>query len=180
MMTANQANSSGDRDAQVREMRRQFLDKARPSAEKYLSDARYNWLRPLSRRRLLVVVSTSVILAHSVALWFSASAFLTLPLLAAGWVGYSLLKWAVRGMADLPDELIDERMREVRNRHYRLAYVTLSSTSVLVLLTMWIGADARRIGWQPESWHLEAVFWAFLFFSICLPSMYVAWSEPEV
>lgn len=104
----------------------------------------------------------------------------SLVLLGAGWMAYSLLKWAVRGMADLPEELIDERMNAVRNQRYRMAYAGLSSLAVVILLAMWIAADAGRIAWQPRAHHLEAVFWAFMFTAICLPSMLVAWTEPEL
>lgn len=176
MMTMNQT----DRGAQVRAVRRDLIDKARPSAERYLSDSRYDWLRPLARRRLLVVASLMVIAAHSAALALGASPLLSLPLLAGGWGAYSLLKWAVRGMADLPEELIDERMREVRDRQYRVAYTGLSAVMVVALLILWISADATRIAWRPEAHHLEALFWGFTLTAISLPSMAVAWSEPEV
>lgn len=83
-------------------------------------------------------------------------------------------------MADLPEELIDERMRAVRDRQYRVAYTGLSAVMVVVLLVLWIAADAARVAWRPEAHHLEALFWGFMLTAISLPSMAVAWSEPEV
>lgn len=165
---------------ETRELRREMVEKARPTAEQYLNDARYDWLRPLGRRRLLVVAAGAVIAALSLALWFDAPRVVSLILMAAGFGAYSLLKWSVRAMADLPEELIDERMNAVRNRQYRLAYSLLSSVTVVVLFSMWIATDASRIAWEPAARHLESLFWGFMFSSVCLPSMLVAWTEPEL
>jgi hypothetical protein len=163
-----------------RDVRQQMVEKTRPTAEKYLNDVRYDWLRPRGRRRALVLGATLVIAAHSVLLWTEAPRLVTLVLMAGGWVSYSLLKWAVRGMADLPEDLIDERMNAVRDRQYRVAYTFLSAGMAAVLVVMWMAADATRIAWQPQAHHLESVFWAFLFFAMCLPSMLVAWTEREL
>lgn len=80
MMTVNQS----ERDAAVRAMRQDMLEKARPSAERYLSDSRYDWLRPLARRRVLVLTSLVVIAVHSASLALDASRLISLPLLAGG------------------------------------------------------------------------------------------------
>ena len=166
------------RDTQ--ELRQQMVNKARPEADKYLTDSRYDWLRPLPRRRMLVVGAATIITVHSLVLWTNGPRLLSLVLLGGGWLAYSLLKWAVRGMADLPEELIDERMNAVRNRQYRMAYTVLSGGLVTVLVAMWMAADASRIAWQPQAHHLESLFWGVTFSAICLPSMLVAWTEPEV
>ncbi len=166
------------KDAQ--DVRQELVSKARPVADEYLTDSRYDWLRPLPRRRMLVVGAATIIAAHSLVLWTNGPRLLSLVLLGAGWLAYSLLKWAVRGMADLPEELIDERMNAVRNRQYRMAYTTLSGGITVVLVTMWMAADASRIAWQPQAHHLESLFWGVTLSAICLPSMLVAWTEPEV
>lgn len=165
---------------ETQDLRRQMIDKARPQAEKYLTDARYDWIRPLGRRRGLVTVAAAIIAAHSLLLWFEGPRLATLVLMLGGFLSYSLLKWAVRGMADLPEELIDERMNAVRDRQYRIAYTLLTGGTLAILLPMWMAADATRIAWQPQAHHLESLFWALLFSAICLPSMLVAWTEPEV
>lgn len=162
------------------ELRRQLVEKARPQAEKYLNDHRYAWLRPVGRRRALVVAAVAGIVIHGAVLWTGGPPLLALGLLGANWAAYALLKWTVRGMADLPDELIDERMQQVRNRQYRAAYIALSSLTALVLLLAWIAADASRVQWQPQARHLEAMFWCVLMLSIGLPSMLLAWTEPEI
>ena len=156
------------------------IEQARPQSERYLTDTKYDWLRPLSRRRALIGLSAAIVAAHSVLLWIDGPRLATLTLLGTGWLCYWLLRVAVRGMADLPEELIDERMSAVRNRAYRVAYAALSTATLTVLVGMWISADAARIAWQPQTHHLEALFWGFLFASVCLPSMLVAWTEREV
>jgi len=165
---------------ETQDLRRQMIDKARPQADKYLRDARYDWLRPLGRRRALVMTSAAIIAAHSLLLWVQGPRLVSLVLMVGGFVSYSLLKWAVRGMADLPEELIDERMNAVRDRQYRVAYTLLSGGMATILLVMWMAADAARVAWPPQAHHLESVFWALMFSAICLPSMLVAWTEPEV
>ena len=157
-----------------------MTDESRQAAERYLYDVRFDWLRPLGRRRLLVALAASVIAAHSVVLWFQGPRLLALILLGLGWLSYGLLRLAVRGMADLPEAVIDERMAAVRDRQYRFAYVALSSGTAVLLFAIWMGADASRVAWRPGAHHLEALLWTFVLPAACLPSMLVAWTEPEV
>ena len=83
-------------------------------------------------------------------------------------------------MADLPEAYVDERMRQVRDRHYRLAYITLAGLIAPVLLALYIAADARLVQWRPQPRHLHALFWVVQIVAMTLPSALVAWNEPEV
>ena len=71
-------------------------------------------------------------------------------------------------------------MRQVRNAHYRTAYVLLAGITVLALLGVYMAADARRVQFVLQSRHLHALFWGVQLLALMLPSMLVAWNEPEV
>jgi hypothetical protein len=106
-------------------------------------------------------------------LWWAVFAGLALA-------GYLALRRIVRGMADLPDRVIDERMAQVRNQTYRVAYLTLVSLTSLALLVVWIAADAARFDFQLAAPNLHAMFWGFLFLAAVLPSALLAWTESEL
>lgn len=59
------------------------------------------------------------------------------PAIGAVW----LVRRLVRLMADLPDNLVDERVRAVRNQRYVEAYRLLSAIIVTILFTL---APTRR------------------------------------
>lgn len=170
-----------DRSRAVRETRQEVLAKAATAAERELGDRRYDWVRSKMRRRLLValwLVVTMAFGAVTVATGGNPFAVLAMLVPTAG-VAY-VLRRAVRGMADLPEELIDERMVAVRNRAYWLAYTVLGAVVTLGLVAAWIASDATRIEWRPGPAEFQAAMWTMLSLTVGLPSAVIAWSEPEV
>ncbi|MGV3519527.1 hypothetical protein [Luteitalea sp.] len=148
-------------------------------ADALLRDRRLNWLRPRRRRRVLVGVALVSIAGVATACLIDR-AWLVAVSLASAWGAWWLLQRVVRGMADLPDAYVDERMRQVRNAHYRTAYALLSGVTVLPLLVLYMAADAGRVQFVPQSRHLLALFWGVQLLALTLPSILVAWNEPEV
>ncbi|NGP52745.1 hypothetical protein [Thioalkalivibrio sp. XN8] len=144
-----------------------------------LNDTRFDGWRAARRRRLLVVAAALAIALTVAAAWYGNN-LLFLPALALAGGAWWLLRQVVRGMADLPDEFVDERIRSVRNEHYLYAYRALSGLVALATLAMYLAADATRVGWQPGADQLHALFWGVLLLAGMLPSMLLAWSQREV
>lgn len=159
--------------------RRPPVDPVAVHADALLSDTRYDWLRPRGRRRALVAASLLWIAVVAAACLTDRSVLVVLTLAPAAGAWW-LLQRVVRGMADLPDAYVDERMRTVRNAHYRTAYTLISGLAVVVALGLYMLADASRVQFQPEARHLHALFWTIQLTALLLPSMLVAWNEPEV
>lgn len=148
-------------------------------AERLQRDTRLDAWRTPSRRRGLVLASLAALAGVSALAWFDRSVALLVAIAVA--VGlYVLLRRVVRGMADLPDAFVDERVRAMRNERYRTAYQLLSGAVMLLLLAGYMATDASRLTWQPEARHLHAAFWMVLGLSLALPSMLVAWGEREL
>ena len=105
---------------------------------KLLTDenSKFKWLRSQRNRRLLVVLNMLGIVLVSLGSYypvlktnlnlnaeteiviFSVTAIFVIFLVL---LSYSFLRVAVRGIADAPDELLDERQIQVRNTSYRYA-----------------------------------------------------------
>lgn len=162
--------SRPDQDARVRKL---F------AADRLQRDTRLDAWRTPGRRRALVLATLVVLVAVAALAWFDRSVALLVALAVAARL-YVQLRRVVRGMADLPDAFVDERVRAVRNERYRYAYQVLSALVMLLLLAGYMATDASRLAWQPEARHLHAAFWAVFGLSLALPSMLVAWSEREV
>ena len=154
-------------------------DRVAADAHRARTDTSLDALRSPGRRRLAALACLALILVAVAAAW-SDSAIWTVVALVPAWGGVWLVRRLVRLMADLPDELIDERVRAVRNERYLEAYRILSVVTIVVLLVGYIGTDAPRIGWALEARHVHAMFWLVLFLSLALPSILLAWSEREV
>lgn len=148
-------------------------------AERLQRDTRLDAWRSPGRRRALVVAMLAALAGVAALAWTDRPVALLVGLAVAAGL-YVLLRRVVRGMADLPDAFVDERVRVVRNERYRSAYQVLSAVAVVVLLAGYMATDASRLAWQPEARHLHAAFWSVLGLSLALPSMLMAWSEREL
>jgi len=92
--------------------------------------------------------------------------------------GYSLLRIAVRSIADAPDDLLDERQIAVRNTSFRYAYFILSYILMGLMVLMFFGPELQMF--QPEGNDGSYVVIAALFASASLPSMVMAWREKDI
>lgn len=161
-------------------LRRKLLAQA-DEARRSLDDERYDWVRPLGRRRALVVAGAALVLGYAVGV-FAGWPVLTLVALVAYIGVLFLLRMAVRAITDLPDELVDERMRQVRGEVYRHAYVgTMGLVSVGIAVFI-VNQITTKLGWTGtmtgEQMH-ELMFVIF-FFAMGLPSALYAWQEREI
>ena len=98
--------------------------------------------------------------------------------LFAALLGYLFLRISVRGIADAPDELLDERQIKVRNTSFRYAYYLMGYFVIGVFILMFFGPDLHLF--QPEGNDGSYLFISILFFFSSLPSMVLAWREQDI
>ena len=156
-------------------------------------NSKFKWLRSQRNRRVLVVLNMLGIVLVSLGSYYpvlktnlnlneetdlviySVSAlfavFITLG-------AYSFLRVAVRGIADAPDELLDERQIQIRNTSYRYAYLAMCYLVLALLLLMFFGPDLELF--QPEGNDGIYLAIAALFAFDAAPSMILAWRERDI
>lgn len=137
-----------------------------------MENTSYNWLRGRFARRCLVVLTF-------------ASAFLCLVgialdrdfVTAAGVIAYVtclfLGRRAVRLVADLPDECLDERLLTLRNEAYRGAYVAISALLSLSWLGVLIAYGFLEL--EVARAHVYAVVFTLFMVTFSLPTLSYAW-----
>jgi hypothetical protein len=91
---------------------------------------------------------------------------------------YSYLRIAVRGIADAPDELLDERQIQIRNTSYRYAYFAMGYILLGLLLLMFFGPELQMF--QPEGNDGSYLAIATMFAFTAAPSMILAWRERDI
>jgi hypothetical protein len=90
----------------------------------------------------------------------------------------SFLRVAVRGIADAPDELLDERQVQIRNTSFRYAYLAMGYIVLLLLLLMFFGPELQMF--QPEGNDGSYLAIATMFAFAAAPSMILAWRERDI
>lgn len=156
-------------------------------------NSKFKWLRSQRNRRVLVVLNmlgivlvslgsylptlkTNLVLTPGTELViFSVTAVLVI-LLTLG--AYSFLRVAVRGIADAPDELLDERQIQIRNTSFRYAYLAMGYIVIILLLLMFFGPELQMF--QPEGNDGSYLAIATLFAFAAAPSMILAWRERDI
>jgi hypothetical protein len=156
-------------------------------------NSRYKWLRSQRNRRILVLLmALGLFLISTGSYWPTIKTNLNLGpevgilvysitaifIIFAVVGGYSLLRIAVRSIADAPDELLDERQIAVRNTSFRYSYFILSYILMGLMVLMFFGPELQMF--QPEGNDGSYVVIAALFVSTSLPSMVMAWREKDI
>ena len=156
-------------------------------------NSKFAWLRSQRNRRILVVVEllgiamiamgsyyptikTNLNLTEDLDLVVFASAAALTVVLVLG--GYSFLRVAVRGIADAPDELLDERQIKIRNTSFRYAYLAIGYLLIAVLMLMFFGPELQLF--QAEGNDGSYLMVATLFAFATAPSMILAWREKDI
>jgi hypothetical protein len=160
-----------------------------------LSDenSKFKWLRSQKNRRVLVVFMTFGFLLISLGSYYSTlkislgigevpeilifSSIIVIVLLSV-LLGFSLLRVSVRGIADAPDELLDERQVFVRNSSFRYAYYIMGYAVLALMLLFLLGPELKlfQTTGNDASYLMIAVLFAFS----SLPSMVLAWREQDI
>lgn len=149
-------------------------------ARRGFADTKYNWLRPQRRRRLLVVLTA--------ALWGLYTGTLLVPLpfiriaaLLSFFVALIGLRVATRRVTELPDEVVDERMRSERGSVYRAAFIGtfgLLSAAWVAAIVLVLTSPDRGTTSITLSLAIDLLI-AFGFAMLALPSGIYAWVAPD-
>lgn len=156
-------------------------------------NSKFRWFRSQKNRRILVVLmalgfalvaagsywptlKTNLNLSDGTAVVvYSVSAiFVILTVL----LGYLLLRISVRGIADAPNELLDERQIKIRDTSFRYAYYALGYLVVALLILMIYAPELKLF--EPEGNDGSYLIISMLFASSSLPSMVLAWRERDI
>jgi hypothetical protein len=160
-----------------------------------LSDenSKFKFLRLQKNRRILVLFMTlGIILVAMGSYWptlkanlnIGSGAEVTVYSVTAIYVifavvgGYSFLRISVRGIADAPNELLDERQIKVRNDSFRYAYYFMGYLVLALLLLTNLGPELQLF--QTEGNEGSYIVIATLFAWTSLPSMVLAWREKDI
>ena len=156
-------------------------------------NSKFKWLRSQRNRRVLVVLNMLGIVLVSLGsnyptlktnlnlntetelVVFSVTALFVIFLTLGA---YSYLRIAVRGIADAPDELLDERQIQIRNTSYRYAYLAMGYIVLGLLLLMFFGPELQMF--QPEGNDGSYLAIATMFAFAAAPSMILAWRERDI
>ena len=156
-------------------------------------NSKFKWLRSQRNRRILVALNILGIVLVSLGSYYpilktnlnlkgeidlviySVSAIFVIFLTLGA---YSFLRIAVRGIADAPDELLDERQIQIRNTSYRYAYLAMGYIVLALLLLMFFGPELQLF--QPEGNDGSFVAIATMFAFSAAPSMILAWRERDI
>ena len=156
-------------------------------------NSRFSWLRRQRNRRVLVLFMATGIIVSAMGSYYSGLkeelrldgsaeiVWLTVAvlfLLFAVLVGYSLLRIAVRGIADAPTELLDERQVRVRDTSYRYANLISGYLLITLLLLYFFGPEISLFSDTDNDGSYLLI--ATLFAYASLPSMVIAWRERDI
>jgi multisubunit Na+/H+ antiporter MnhB subunit len=127
---------------------------------------------------LLIVAYAGITLAMTM-LWLTAGT----PGGVAGilaWIPVFLtLRIAVRTQADLPDAVLDERMRAARDRAYldafRLTAGVVFGAACVLFVAVAFRPQPATIAFQYDQ--ASAIFWALFSLIVGAPSLAMAWHE---
>ena len=156
-------------------------------------NSKYRWLRSQRNRRVLVVLTalgTGLVAAGSY--WPTLKSNLNLSdgtavviysvtaifVIFAVLLGYLFLRISVRGIADAPDELLDERQIKVRDTSFRYAYYAMGYLIAGLMILMLSGPELKLF--EPEGNDGSYVIIAVLFAFSSMPSMVLAWRERDI
>ena len=156
-------------------------------------NSKFSWLRRQRNRRLLVIIMAMGIILTALGSYYSGLKqelrldgtaeiiWLTvavLVMLFAVLIGYSLLRIAVRGIADAPTELLDERQLRIRDTSYRYAYMIAGFLTLTLLLLYFFGPEMSLFDDSANDG--SYLFIATMFAYASLPSMVIAWRERDI
>jgi hypothetical protein len=156
-------------------------------------NSNFKWLRSQRNRRVLVILEIVGLLLVSLASYYetikpnlslSPAVELGVSISLASLVivlvlgGYSLIRIAVRGIADAPDELLDERQIKIRNTSFRYAYLAMGYLVLALLLLIFFGPEVSLF--QAEGNDGSFLMIATLMAFASAPSMILAWRERDI
>ena len=155
--------------------------------------SKYRWLRPQRNRRILVLsMALGLVLVALGSYWPTLKTNMNLSdgseiviysitaicVIFAVLLGFMFLRISVRGIAEAPNELLDERQIKIRDTSFRYAYYCMSYIVLALLILMLFGPDIQMF--QPEGNDGSYLVISALFSFAALPSMVLAWRERDI
>lgn len=146
------------------------------NAERVLADTSYDRFRtPRALSALVIVfVVTTALMPVCWLAWGSLAGVASIfPCLAA----FLLMRVAVRSQADLPDDVLDERMRAERDSVYVGAFRLVAAVVFLAVNAAFIAVAFRNDGDATITFDYDsvsAVFWPLLALLLGAPSLVLA------
>jgi hypothetical protein len=152
--------------------------------ERIMADTTFQALRTRSARVALAVSMIALIVIIPAA-WIALGVIPGLVAVGVGVVVWWLLRMSVRLLADLPEEYLDERQTELRNRTYVDAYRWFGG---LVVLLASAGLAAFVVlGQDPDTWKVSlsynaimGLFWMLEAAALSIPSIVLALRDREL
>lgn len=152
-------------------------------ADRVLSETRFARLRTRRARLAIVTLELVLILATPV-VWLTVGSIAGLAVVVVAIGGLWVLRRSVRVIADLPDDVLDERQRRRRDSMYVEAYRWFAGVIVIAasagLVAFIVNADADDRWTVTLTWDLVmGGFWTIWLLTVAMPSMVVALHEPS-
>jgi len=156
-------------------------------------NSKYRWLRSQKNQRILVVfIAIGTVLVAAGSYWPTLKTNLNLSdgteavtysvtaifAIFAVLLSYLFLRISVRGIADAPDELLDERQIKIHDTSFRFAYYGLGYIVLALLLLMNVGPEVKMF--QPVGNDGSYLVISMVFLCASLPSMILAWRERDI
>lgn len=145
------------------------------NAERVLTDTTYDRLRSPKALVALVVAFVATVVAMPIC-WLAVGSTAGVVAIFPCLVVLVLLRIAVRSQADLPEVVLDERMRAERDRIYLGAFRLVSSVVFLAANAAFIAVGFRdrdaTITFDYSS--MSAVYWPLLALILGAPSLVLA------
>jgi hypothetical protein len=145
------------------------------NAERVLTDTAYDRFRTPRALLILVVAYVAATIAMPIC-WLAWGSFAGVASIFPCLAVFLLLRVAVRSQADLPDEVLDERMRAERDSVYVGAFRLVSSlvflASNVAFVAVAFGDGSETITFDYNS--VSAVYWALLSLLLGAPSLVLA------
>lgn len=145
------------------------------NAERVLADTAYDRFRTPRALLTLVVLYAITTVAMPVG-WLASGAIVGIAAFVPWLAVFLLLRVAVRSQADLPDDVLDERLRSERDRvyvgAYRLVSVVVFLAVNVALAAVAFGDGDETITFDYES--VSAVYWTVFSVVLGSPSLVLA------
>lgn len=153
------------------------------NADRQFDDEHFDVLRGPTARRVVAGIYVVVSLAM-VASWFAGTIAGVLGLAVWG-VAFVALRLSVRSLADMPDHVLDERMRRERDTTYISAFRLVSAVlgiAVAALFVTVIVADANdeTTVFTVSTAAANAMFWGVFALVLGAPSLAMGWRRSAV
>lgn len=144
-------------------------------AERVLSDQRFPALRT-RRARVALVVAQGMTIVLLPVVWLAADAVAGIAMVIVAMAVLTVLRMSVRVVADLPDRVLDERLRSRRDAAYVEAYRYFNGLLIVAaavgLFAFVVNADESDVWTVDLTWGMAmGAFWTLTVMGLALPSM---------